>query len=81
LPLGPLFDAVEAIIKPATPFQRPTFLDPWKNPATLRSTLEAGGFAPSNVSIESSDVWLWGTDLKDLCGALMENMLGFVGED
>jgi hypothetical protein len=80
-PLGPLYDAAEAIIKPATPFGRLPFIDAWKDPATMRSTLEAGGFAPSNVSIESSDVWYWGTDLKDLCGALTENMLGFIGED
>jgi hypothetical protein len=31
--------------------------------------------------MHSREVWFWGTDLSDLSGALVENMLGFVGDD
>jgi ubiquinone/menaquinone biosynthesis C-methylase UbiE len=79
VPFNALNDAAEEIVRPAKPFTRPAFLDRWRDPATLENTLRDAGFA--DVEMHSREVWFWGTDLSDLSGALVENMLGFVGDD
>ena len=79
LPITRLYDAAEEIVRPAKPFNRPTVVETWKDPALLESTLREGKF--EDVEMHSTEVWFWGTDLKDLCKALTENMLTFVGND
>ncbi len=79
LPFNELWDAAEELVKPKTKFTRAEYLLKWLDPKTLESTMEQAGF--DDVEMQSKEVYLWGTDLEDLGGALSENMKGFVGDD